>query len=167
MTNKTMRRFFAAIFIITCAGMIFSCSSKKDETKISVYFPNNTWNRFAPMDAVFKVDNLKKKYDVSIELSVFNGFNHAVIPVEIVITSPSGQKNILNKDIVIKDKDDNHIGNVYGDIWTVERVIYTGKEFSEAGEYSIFIQNRTHYYDLPKVKSLSFIVKPSKKKNKR
>ena len=162
-----MRRFFATVLIITCAGVVMSCSSKKNEKNISVYFPNNTWNRFAPMDAVFNVSNIKKKYDVSVELSVFNGFNLAYIPVEIVITSPSGQRNIINKDIVIKDKDDNHIGKVYGDLWTVEHIIYSEKEFNEIGEYSIFIQNRTHYYDLPKVKSLSFIVKPSKKKNKR
>ena len=159
-----MRKFFATIFIITCAGVILSCNSKKDERNISVYFPNNVWNRFAPMDAKFNISNIKKSYDVSVELSVFNGFNLDYIPLEIVLTSPSGQTNIIDKDIIIKDKENKHIGRVFGDVWTVKHIIYSNKEFNEVGEYSIFIQNRTQYYDLPKVKCLSFIVTPSKKK---
>ena len=143
-----------------------SCSSKKHEKEINVYFSNCIWNRFAPLDAVFNISDIKKSYDVAVKLSVLDGFQLNYIPIEIVITSPSGQKNILNKIIVLKDDNNNHIGKVYGDEWTVEHIIYTGKEFTEQGDYSIFIQNRTQYYDLPKVKSLSFIVTPSKK-NKR
>ncbi len=159
-----MRRFSVILFFFTCVVVVSSCSSKRHETNIKVQFSNCIWNRFEPMDTVFTISNIKKAYDVTVELSVLNGFEHSRIPIEIVITSPSGQQNILNKVLVMKDEQDNHIGKVYGDTWTVQQIIYSHKEFTEEGKYSVTIQNRTQYYDLPKVESLSFIITPSKKK---
>ena len=54
----------------------------------------------------------------------------------------------------------------YGNTWTVEIPVYSQKEFSQEGKYSISIQNRTQYYDLPKVESLSLSVHPVKKQEK-
>jgi len=140
------------------------CSSRGNETTIVVNFPNTVWNRFAPVDTVFAIENTKKLYDLKVELSVADGFAHSTIPIEIAITSPNGQENILNKIIVVKDKAGKHIGNVFGNTWTVELPIYQGKEFSKEGEYNIFIQNRSQYYDLIGVESLTFTVIPSRKK---
>ena len=110
------------------------------------------------------IENIKKQYEIKVELSVINGFAYDQIPLEIVITSPSGQTNVLNKIVVIKDKEDKHIGNVVGDVWTIEQVIYSHKEFTEEGEYAVSVQNRTQYYELFKVKSLSFTVTSLNKK---
>jgi hypothetical protein len=114
------------------------------------------------MDTTFTVSETERIYDVSVELSVLNGFEHSSIPVEVIITSPSGQKNIVNKVIVTKDKENNHIGSVYGDIWTVGQTIYSHKEFMEEGVYALTIQNRTQYYELSRVVSLSFVISPAK-----
>jgi hypothetical protein len=118
------------------------------------------------MDTTFTVSNTKMIYDVSVELSVLNGFEHSRVPIEVVITSPSGQKNIVNKIIAVKDNQNNHIGNVYGDTWTVEQTIYSHKEFTEEGVYALSIQNRTQYYELFPVVSLSFVISPAKIKDK-
>ncbi|MDR1459261.1 MAG: hypothetical protein LBI60_03505 [Bacteroidales bacterium] len=117
------------------------------------------------MDTTFVVSNSKKIYDVAVELSVMDRFEHSRIPVEVVITSPAGQKNIVNSVIAVKDKENKHTGTVYGDVWTVKQTIYSQKEFMEEGVYSLFIQNRTQYYELSPVVSLSFIISPAKIKN--
>jgi hypothetical protein len=135
---------------------------KEDKTEITVLFPNYTWNRFKPMDTTFIVSNTEKAYEIRVALSVLDGFEHNHIPLEIVIVSPSGQKNIINRVIAVKDKNNRHIGNVYGDVWTVEQTVYPYKEFSEAGEYVVRIHNRTQYYELFRAVSLSFIIFPTK-----
>ena len=124
------------------------------------------WNRFKPSEGIFFIEDVGKQYEIKVELSVMDGFEYNQIPIEIVITSPSGQKNILNKILVIKNKEGNHVGKVEGDVWTVEQIIYPNKEFTEKGEYAVSVQHRTQYYDLFKVKSVSFSVASLKKKTK-
>jgi gliding motility-associated lipoprotein GldH len=154
-----MRKISTLLFVFVCVVGLSSCDFgvfNKWKIEGSKEFPNNTWNRFEPLEETFTISNLKKQYDVKVELSILDGFEYNQVPIEIVITSPSGQKNIVNKVMVIKDKDGNHIGKVEGDVWTVEQIIYSNKEFTEAGEYSVSVQNRTQYYELFKVKSVSF-----------
>ena len=143
-----------ALFSVSCGG--------GKPTEIKVVFPNHTWNRFMPMDATFEITNVKKTYEVAVRLSVINGFELDNVPFEMVITSPDGQQNIVNRTFVVK-KDGNYLGTVFGDVWTTELVVYQAKQFSQAGTYSIVIQNRTQYYELYKTESLSFIVRPAKK----
>ena len=144
-------------------SLFSGCSDKSEVTEIKVVFPNSIWNRFAPMDTEFEVNNVDKTYEVVVSLSVIDGFALEEVPLEIVITSPDGQQNIINRTIIIK-KEENYVGKVYGDVWTTEQVVYSAKQFSQVGTYSVYIENRTQYYDLPKTVSLSFIVRPVKKK---
>ena len=164
-----MRKFSAIFFAFVCVAAAVSCRYKgyecdKTKTGITVIYHDLVWNRFAPLEGSFTITDLRKQREIKVELSVLDGFELNHIPIEIVITSPSGQKNILNKVLVIKDKEGKHIGKVEGDVWTVEQIIYSNKEFTEAGEYTVSIQNRTQYYELFKVKSLSFSVAMAKKK---
>ena len=162
-----MYKFSIKLLVVVCAIGLSSCSSRVCNNWAMEFFsdnPNSIWNRFEPLEGIFTISDLKKQYDVKVKLSVLNGFEHSRVPIEVVITSPSGQKNIINKILVTKDNDDNHIGNVHGDVWTIEQIIYSNKEFTEEGEYSFSVQNRTQYYELFKVKSVAFSVTVAKKK---
>ncbi|MDR0367587.1 MAG: gliding motility lipoprotein GldH [Bacteroidales bacterium] len=158
--NRLKRVLFAGVCILLLG---VGCSSKKDTTEITVFFPNYIWNRFEPVDTVFTVSDANKVYDVSLMLSIMDGFKLDMIPLEIVITSPDGQENIITKTFALKDKEGNHIGSVFGNTWTVELPVYTQKEFQPEGKYTISILNRTQYYDLPLVKSLSLKIFSVKK----
>jgi hypothetical protein len=152
---------FSAFFSVV--ALFSGCFNKSKPVEIKVFFPNYTWNRFVPMDAKFEIDKTDKMYEVAVSLSVIDGFEQVEeVPVEMVITSPDGQENIVNKTIVVK-KDGKYFGKASGDVWTTEIIVYPEKQFSQAGTYSVYIQNRTQYYDLYKTESLSFIVRPAKK----
>ena len=155
--------FAGACLWVFAAG----CSSKRDTTEIHVSFPNHIWNRFQIVDTVFHVSNIEKNYDISLQLSVTDGFKLDIVPVEVVLISPDGQENIVNKKFFVKDAEENHIGNAFGDTWTVELPIYSEKEFSQQGDYRITVQNRTQYFDLPKVESLVITVAPAKRKKEK
>jgi len=149
---------FLVFFSVT---VLFSgCKPKPIELK--VYFPNYTWDRFEPMEATFEINKINRVYEVAVSLGVVDGFELEEVPLEMVITSPDGQENIINRTIAVK-KDGNYLGKAYGDVWTTELVIYPEKQFSSVGTYSVHIKNRTHYRDLYKTESLSFIVRPGKK----
>ena len=153
-----------------CIGIVFfsvlslfsGCSNKPTTTEIKVVFPNHVWNRFAPMDATFEIVDVNKTYEIAVGLSVVNGFEWDNVPIEMVITSPDGQQNIVNRTIAVK-KDGNYVGEAFGDVWATKLVVYKEKQFSEAGTYSIYIENRTQYYELYKTESLSFSVRTVKK----
>ena len=164
MKYSIVRKAFMVFFVLVAAA---GCS--EFSTEIKVVFPYNAWNRFKPMEASFEITDLKKTYEVKVAVGVVDGFEHEILPLEIVITSPSGQQNILGKTLAIK-KDGQYIGKARGDIWTSTLVIYPFKQFSEAGTYSVQILNRTQYFDLQKVESLSFEVNsvkiPKEKKDR-
>ena len=144
-------------------GLFLGCLDRADVTEIKVVFPNSIWNRFAPMDAEFEIKNVNKTYEVVASLSIIDGFELNEVPLEIIIDSPNGQQNIINRTIVIK-RDGNYVGKAYGDVWTTEQTIYSARQFPHTGTYSVRIGNRTQYYHLHNTVSLSFIVRPVKKK---
>ena len=153
---------FSVFFSVT---VLFSgCFDKPAKTEIKVVFNDYVWNRFAKLESKFEITNVDKTYEVAVSLSVIDGFELDEVPVEIVITSPDGQENIINKTIVVK-KDEKYLGTVYGDVWTTKQIIYPEKQFSKAGTYSVFIQNRTQYYDLYKTAAIAFTVCPTGKVN--
>ena len=127
------------------------------KTAIKTVYNGYKWNRFAPLEGKFEISHVNRTYELAFSLSVVDGFELDEVPLEIVITSPDGQENVLNRTMEVK-KDGNYVGTAYGDIWTTKLIIYPEKEFLQAGTYSVFIQNRTQYYDLEKVASLEFTV---------
>jgi hypothetical protein len=151
------------MWVVVVAALAASCSHEGDKMENIHLFPNQVWNRFEPVNITFSISAPQKPYDVWVELSVMDGFEVDRVPFEMVMTSPDGQENIINKVFVIKNKEGQHIGSVYGDAWTVRQALYSGKEFLQAGEYTVTIQNRTQYYELFKVASLRFGIAPSKK----
>ena len=151
---------FWSVVLFSVTVLFHGCKPKPIELK--VYFPNYTWNRFEPMEVTFEIDKINFVYEVTVNLGVVDGFELENVPIEMVITSPDGQENIINKVIPVK-KGGNYLGNAYGDIWTTELLIYPEKKFSRAGTYSVLIQNRTQYYELYKTESLFFIVRPVKR----
>jgi gliding motility-associated lipoprotein GldH len=156
---KYSKVFFGAVFF---SVIVLFSGCKPKHTEVKMYFPNYIWDRFEPMKATFEIDKIKFVYEVSVNLGVVDGFELEGVPLEIVVTSPDGQENIVNKTIAVK-KDGNYLGKAYGDIWTTELVIYPEKQFSKAGTYSVQIQNRTHYRDLYKTESLTFIIRQGEK----
>jgi len=157
MKRGMVRIFFTVLSI----SLLLSGCCDKVSTEINIYFPNQIWQTLIPIDTCFEITNLKKTYEIKVALEVVDGFYLDEIPLEIVITSPSGQQNIIGKTLVIK-LDDKYIGEVIGDIWTTSLTLYPFKQFSETGTYSVQILNRTQYYELSKVKSLSFEIQPVK-----
>jgi len=151
--------FWGAVFFSVTVSFS-GCKQKPIELK--VYFPNYTWDRFEPMEATFEINKINRVYEVAVSLGVVDGFELEEVPLEMVLTAPDGQENIINRTVVVK-KDGNYLGKAYGDIWTTELVIYPEKQFSCVGTYSVHIQNLTHYRDLYKTESLSFVVRPGKK----
>jgi len=158
MKNSKFR--FFAVFCAVIA--LFSGCFKTKPTEVKHTFAGSVWNRFDVREATFEISNVNKTYEVAVSLGIIDGFALDNVPLEIVITSPDGQQNIINTTMAVR-KDGNYLGKVYGDIWTTELTIYREKQFLQAGEYTVAIQNRTQYYDLENVESLAFSVRPMKK----
>ena len=128
--------FFSVIVLFS------GCLDRSKPTEVKVFFPNSTWNYFTPMDAKFEVSDANKSYEVAVSLGVMDGFELNDVPLEIVITSPHGQQNIINKTLLVK-KDGNYVGKAYGDVWTINKLFIRINNFPKQ-EPILFISKTVH-----------------------
>ncbi|MCL2131758.1 MAG: hypothetical protein FWH36_04810 [Lentimicrobiaceae bacterium] len=105
--------FFPMFFGIVV--LLSGCFNKTKPVEIKVFFANQIWNYFNPMNAKFEISDTKKTYEIAVSLSVIDGFELEEVPFEMMITSPDGQENIVNSTMIVK-KDGKYLGKVYGDV---------------------------------------------------
>lgn len=156
MKKEPLYLFFVLLFMVTAC-------SRKPVYEESVSFQDKSWNRFRVLTFEPKVEKANVYYDIVLKISYENGFEHQSIPIHAILTSPDGQRNIIRKNVKICNKDGQYIGSVFGDIWTVEKVVFEHKQLKDIGVYFFTVQQMTQYYDLKGIISVSCIFKPSEK----
>ena len=177
-----MSRFFVAVLAFMCGVVattavviVIRLTEHSDvpssyETRLFRTFVSDDgdkgWDELKPAGGIFFVEDVGKQYEIRVELSVMDGFEYSQIPIEMVITSPSGKIEVQNTFLIIKDEEGNYIGKAEDDVWTVEQIIFPRKEFTEKGEYAVSIHHKAQDSELFKVKSLLFSVASLKKKVK-
>lgn len=158
-----MNRSSLTLLLILFVGLFYGCHFSHTQEKAH-FFSGSVWNRFVPFEDTLKIEHPDLVYDLNIQLSVWNTFEHSLIPLQVIITYPNGQESVFVKHLSIKDLDGNFLGSAKGDIWTTNIDVFSEREFPEKGNYIINIQNLTQYYDLPKVSAISFTLNGQKPK---
>jgi len=153
------------IFTIIAIGLstLTGCGNCGTKTESQTLLPNNIWNRFTPFEDTFEITNIDKVYDIDLSFGVMNNFAFDFLRIEIVITSPDGQKNIINQMLDVK-KDSHFLGTAIGDVWTIEHSLYKQKTFTTTGTYTIKIQHRMDYVYIENVAFIGFTVQPVRAK---
>ena len=99
---------------------------------------------------------------MDISFSVWDHFEHSLVPLQIILTYPDGQESAFVKYVSIRDIEGKHLGKAKGDIWTVTVNLLLNRTFPTQGDYIVNIQNLTQYYDLPDVHSVAYRLYPHK-----
>ncbi len=142
-----------------------ACNKQKTIYEKTISFPNYEWNRFNIIEFSPEIKKLNKSYTFTLLLTYKEGLPYETLPVNTVLTYPSGQKNIIRHVFLIK-KDNAYIGNKEGNLRHIEAIIHPDKIFSEEGLYTFSAQQLTQYYDLDYMVSVGCKVSYSSKKNK-
>ena len=150
--------FFLLLFLIGMAGC-----GRKPLLEDTCTFSERSWNRFRMVEFQPELTRENGYYDIIIRISYADGFDYDEIPVHTILTDPEGQKNILRKRVRIRNAAGAYQGTPYGDVWTVDKVVYEHKQLKNKGKYSFTLQQMTSHYELPGVLSVGCKVVPSKK----
>jgi len=140
----------ALIILVSCKGNIH----REFRT-----FDNYTWNRFDKVTYTFTVDNQGTQADIVLSLRYLEQLPYDELPLNIILTTPSGEERIVEKTIIVKDKDNNLQGEGAGSFWDIREVIYPTFFFNKNGQYKVEVEHVIPRPEVVGVVDLGLIVK--------
>ena len=150
---KNILYFLALLLLMTT-----SCQKKK------VYqerhkFENYTWQRFDKITFNIPIEKNGTTGDIVLTIRHITQYPYPNLPMYIILNTPSGEERILEKDIRLLDLDGNFKGEVAGDLWDVEETLWPGFNFTEAGSYTIELENLIPKMGIPGLVDVGIYVK--------
>ncbi|MDY0103203.1 MAG: hypothetical protein RBS07_09690 [Lentimicrobium sp.] len=122
-------------------------------------FENYIWQRFDKITFDIPITKAGTKGDIVFTIRHITQYPYPNLPVYIILNTPSGEERILEKDIRLVDDSKAFVGVVAGDLWDVEEMLWPGFSFTEAGTYSIEIENLIPKMGIPGLVDVGIYVK--------
>ncbi len=151
------RVLFSALFLI----LAFSCQ-KGIIYKEYHKFDNYTWKRFEKVKFSIAVEEARTTADIVLTIRHITQYPYDNLPVNIILTTPSGEERIVEKDIQLKDENDAFKGDVAGDLWDVEEILWPKFYFTEAGTYELELENLIPKMGIPGLVDIGVYLKKKK-----
>jgi gliding motility-associated lipoprotein GldH len=125
-------------------------------------FDNYTWKRFDKVSFSMAVEDAGTTADIVLTIRHITQYPYDNLPVNIILTTPSGEERIIEKDIRLKDENGEFKGDVAGDLWDVEEILWSGFYFTEAGTYKLELENLIPKMGIPGLADIGVYLKKSK-----
>jgi len=120
--------------------------------------PKVEWLKKDTREFKVNVEDNSMTYKMSIALRYISGFPYDRAMVKVTEKSPSGQENIFEYDLKVRDADGNYVGNPGLDIWDSEHVVETSKKFEETGNYTFTFEHNMPIDPLTHVMEIGLIL---------
>lgn len=104
-------------------------------------FDNYTWGRFDKVRFEIPVKDAGLTADIVFTIRHITQYPYDNLPVNIILTTPSGEERIMEKDILLKGANGEFKGSVAGDLWDFEETIWPQFYFTEKGKYVVEFEN--------------------------
>ncbi len=120
--------------------LAFSCQ-KNDVYREFHKFDNYTWGRFDKVKFDIPIDEQGLNADIILSVRYLEQFPYEILPINIVLTTPSGEERIVEKEIRIKDESNAFRGSVAGSYWDIDETLWKSFYFNQKGTYTIELEN--------------------------
>lgn len=152
--KKLLFPAFLLLLLVSCQrGVVY-----KDYHK----FDNYTWDRFDKITFTIPVEEPGLTADIVFTIRHITQYPYKNLPVNVILKTPSGEERIIEKDIRLKDDNDEFKGSAAGDLWDFEEVLWPGFHFSETGNYTIEFENLIPKMGIPGLVDIGVYTKISK-----
>ncbi len=155
---RQMKRIFLSAILLTLA---FSCQ-KGIIYKEYHKFDNYTWKRFDKVSFSIAVEHPGTTADIVLTIRHITQYPYDNLPVNIILTTPSGEERIIEKDIRLKDENGEFKGDVAGDLWDVEEILWKDFYFTEVGTYKMELENLVPKMGIPGLADIGVYLKKMK-----
>lgn len=127
-------------FVLLLASLMLSCQPNKVYERYNK-FNNYTWSRFDKVRFDIPIEQAGMEADIIFMVRHITQYPYDNLPVNFILTTPSGEERIMEKEIRIKDENGDFTGSGAGDLWDVEEKLWPGFYFTEPGKYTIEVEN--------------------------
>lgn len=147
--------------VLVAATAFTSCQ------KINLYrefhkFDNFTWGRFDKVKFTFPIEEEGAVADIVLSVRYLDQYPYKDLPMNIILTTPTGEERIIEKTVLIKDDNNEFRGSVAGSYWDVEEVLWKNFIFNKPGNYTIELENLNPRPGIPALVDLGLLVKKVK-----
>lgn len=143
------------LFLLSC--LFISCNSKNVFSETKDDFTANQWPKKEVQPFSFSIEEDSKNYDLSITISHVYDYQFESVPMEVGITNPKGETEILFFDLIIKDSEGKDKGDCLGDLCDLKQTFKKNIKLSK-GNYTVHISHRFNHDYLPNITSLGLEV---------
>jgi gliding motility-associated lipoprotein GldH len=136
--------------------IFFSCNKNKIYDDFDSNFENNRWEENNIRVFEFENKQSKEACDLKLHFGYINGFQFKEVPLEVEITTPDGESEVLSINVKLIDESGKDIGDCTGDICDVFQTIKTF-ETLENGKYKVTVKSKFTGPYLPNVLGVGVI----------
>jgi gliding motility-associated lipoprotein GldH len=136
--------------------IFFSCNKNKIYDDFDSSFENNRWEENNIRVFEFENKQSKEACDLKLHFGYINGFQFKEVPLEVEITTPDGESEVLSINVKLIDESGKDIGDCTGDICDVFQTIKTF-ETLENGKYKVTVKSNFTGPYLPNVLGVGVI----------
>ncbi len=133
-------RILTLLFGLVFSLMFISCQ-RNDVYREFHKFENYTWERFDKVKYDVTIEEEGLSADIILSVRYLEQFPYEMLPINIVLTTPSGEERIIEKEIRIRDENNAFRGSVAGSYWDVDETLWKGFNFNKKGTYTIELEN--------------------------
>ena len=149
-------------FLLVALMFIFlSCNENKIYDDFDSNFENNRWEENDYRVFEFENKQSEEACDLKLHLGHISGFQFKEVPLEVVITAPDGESELLPINVKLIDEYGKDIGDCTGDICDVFQTIKTF-ETLENGKYKVAVKSKFMGPYLPNVLGVGIVVEKRK-----
>ena len=141
--------------------LLQSCNTNEIYNSFDRDFKENRWN--TTDERIFEYSNTNSEALVALKVHFGHiyGYQFESIPLEVAITSPSGNSEVILFDLQLKDAAGNELGDCSGDICDVYFQIKPDAKL-EKGKYTFRIKNNFNGSYLPNVLGIGISIEQQK-----
>lgn len=148
-------------FLLSFIFVFSSCNNSKIYDDFESNFEKNRWEENDIR--VFEFENIQPEEacDLKLHFGYISGFQFKEVPLEVEITTPNGELEVLSINVKLIDESGKDIGDCTGDICDVFQTIKTF-ETLEKGKYKVAVKSKFTGPYLPNVLGVGVIFEKMK-----
>ncbi len=140
-----------SIVLLSCQGSTVFREFRK--------FENYTWERFDKITFNIPIEEEGIIADINLSIRYLEQYPYVDLPMNIILSTPSGEERIIEKTVIMKDADGTFKGKVAGSYWDLEELLWDNFIFNKTGNYTVEIENLNPRPGIPALVDIGLIVK--------
>lgn len=147
------------LIIALFSMILLSSCQKKTIFREFHEFENYQWGRFDKLKFEISIEEEGINADIILAVRHLEVYPYDDLPMNLILTTPTGEERIIEKTIVLKDESGKFKGSVAGSYWDQEEVLWKNFYFNHKGTYILELENLNPRPSIPGLVDLGLIVK--------